>query len=147
MKKTRRSSGNTASGDDEIGYGRPPKHTRFPHGLSGNPKGRPKGTRNLKTDLMEELGEHIMVREGERAQRVSKQRAVVKSLMMRTLKGDARAASLLLSMMMRLLDTDDATDEPFTPLKGEELEILQTFKNRLSRGDQGVAAADKPKET
>jgi hypothetical protein len=42
-----------------VGYGRPPEHTRFRKGHSGNPKGRPKGTRNLLTDVQEELAERI----------------------------------------------------------------------------------------
>src|ERR1700742_2968486 len=51
---------------DGVGYKRPPKHTQFRPGQSGNPKGRPKGTQNLKSDLREELGEIVRVREGDR---------------------------------------------------------------------------------
>lgn len=99
---------------------------------------------------MEELGERILVREGERAQRVSKQRAVVKTLMTRTLKGDARAANLLLSMMMRLIDTGEAADDIELPFKEDELEILETFERRLRHGDRDAPAAtetDSDKET
>ena len=39
----------------EVGYRKPPKATQFKQGQSGNPHGRPKGTKNLKTDLIEEL--------------------------------------------------------------------------------------------
>ena len=42
------------SDDYEVGYKKPPIHTRFKPGVSGNPKGRPKGTKNLATDLAEE---------------------------------------------------------------------------------------------
>ena len=41
--------------DHEVGYGRPPKHTQFKAGTSGNPKGRPKGSLNLMNAIMKEL--------------------------------------------------------------------------------------------
>ena len=110
MATQKNASSKPESGDYPVGYGKPPKHRRFKPGKSGNPQGRPKGTKNLKTDLMEELGERILVREGDQARHVSKQRAMVKTLVASSLKGNTRAASLLLSMMMRLLDIDDAVD-------------------------------------
>ncbi len=125
----------------EVGYGKPPKHTRFQPGQSGNPRGRPKGTKNLKTDLMEELGEKIIVREGGQARKVSKQRAVVKSVVARTLKGDARAAALLTSMMMRLLDTGEGAPDIEDALVDDELEIIGAFADRVKRGVDRNAAA------
>ncbi len=125
----------------EVGYGKPPKHTRFQPGQSGNPRGRPKGTKNLKTDLMEELGEKIIVREGGQARKVSKQRAVVKSVVARTLKGDVRAAALLTSMMMRLLDTGEGAPDVEDALIDDELEILGAFADRVKRGVDRNAAA------
>ncbi len=137
-------------GDSEVGYGKPPKHTRFQPGQSGNPRGRPKGTKNLKTDLMEELGEKILVREGDHARQVSKQRALVKTLLTRALKGDVRAANLLLSMMMRLLDTGEGAPEEVEDLHADELEILEAYKERCTRSDAKeptAEAADCPEES
>ena len=70
-------------GDYEVGYKKPPKATRFQPGQSGNPNGRPKGTKNLKTDLAEELQERIVLREGGERRTVSKQRAMLKRLIER----------------------------------------------------------------
>ena len=116
--------------DYEVGYGKPPKYTRFKPGQSGNPRGRPKGTKNLKTDLIVELGERIVVREGDRTQRISKQRAVVKTLVARTLKGEVRTAGLLTSMMMRLLDTGEGAPEVVDPLGDNDHEILNAYNQR-----------------
>ena len=133
MTDEKKLAGRKPSGDYEVGYGKPPCHTRFKPGRSGNRRGRPKGTKNLKTDLMEELGEKIVVREGEQSRRVSKQRAVVKSLVARTLKGDGRAASLLTSLMMRLLETGEGSPEVAEPLHDFEREILRAFEDRVRR--------------
>ena len=48
----------------DIGYGMPPKSTRFKKGQSGNPAGRKKGSRNLATIVRRELEEEITIREG-----------------------------------------------------------------------------------
>ena len=145
MKKPKKSCASASDANYEVGYGKPPRHTRFQSGRSGNPRGRPKGTNNLKTDLMEELGERILVREGEQSRRVSKQRAVVMSLVNRTLKGDTRAGGQLISVMMRLLDTGEGAPEVAEPLHDEELEILQAFEGRVrrDRADEEANPADR----
>ncbi len=90
--------------DYEIGYGKPPKHTRFKPGQSGNRRGRPNGARNLRTDLVDELGERILISEGGRRRAVSKQRGMLKQLMAKALKGDVRAANTVIGLVERLLD-------------------------------------------
>lgn len=116
--------------DYEVGYKKPPPQTRFRKGRSGNPKGRPKATKNLKTDLMEELGERILLREGTTQKRVSKQRALIKSLTAKAIKGDTRAASAILGMIYRLLE-DETTVEDHAPLTGEERAVLESLEARF----------------
>lgn len=120
------------STDDDIGYGKPPARSKFKKGQSGNPTGRRSGIKNLKTDLSEELQESVMVREGERATRISKQRAVVKTLVNKTLKGDSSAARTLLGTMNKLFDQrDDVDGDADTPLGIDDVEVLHAFEKRL----------------
>ena len=95
--------------DHEVGYRKPPLHTRFKKGQSGNPSGRPKDAKNLKTDLEEEMQEKIIVREGATRKEVSKQRAMIKALAAEAVQGDTRAATLLANLILKLLDTGAPT--------------------------------------
>ena len=134
-----------SNGESPVGHGRPPEHTRFKRGKSGNPRGRPKGVRNLKTDVMEEMREWIVVREGEHPKRISKQRAIIKSLVNRTLKGDSRAANTLMNLLFRILDPEGESAAPSPALTSEEQNVLEAVKARLLRSDNtGDAAAADP---
>ena len=81
------------------GYKKLPKAGQFQRGQSGNPKGRPSGTKNLATDLQEELSTTITVVVGNKEQRISKQRALIKALSTKALKGDIRAMNTLIRMI------------------------------------------------
>ena len=127
--------------DYEVGYGKPPKSTRLQPGQSGNPRGRPKGTKNLKTDLREELQETIDISEGGLTRKVTKQRAVFKALTNGTLKGNARSAGLLISTMLRVLDTGANDAEVDDGITADEAEILREYEERVR---QRAIASAKP---
>ena len=129
--------------DYEVGYGRPPSRTRFRKGQSGNPRGRPKGARNLATDLAEELNEVIEVRENGTVRRISKQRAMVKSLAAQTLKGNARATAQLFSLAVRLLG-DGADAAEAAPLSADEAEVMAGFEARLREQIRREQGAENP---
>jgi len=116
-------------GRDKVGYGRPPKANQFKPGKSGNPKGRPKGSLNLVNDLAAELGEPITVREDGRTRRISKQRALIKSLLAKGIQGDVRAAAAVLALYARV--TIDGADDGPTSIDDAELAILRRFAPRL----------------
>jgi len=100
-----------STSDYEVGFKRPPKHTRFQPGPSGNPEGRPKGWKNFKTELLEELQEQIAIKEGGSRRTVSKQRALLKSLTAKAMQGDTKAAGLVANMVFRFLQQEDDTEE------------------------------------
>jgi Family of unknown function (DUF5681) len=116
-------------GSYKVGYGKPPKGTQFKRGRSGNPKGRPKGSCKLATDLAAELSEQITVREEGRSRRISKQRALIKSLMARALQGDVRATAAMLALYARVIT--EPPDEPDDEIQANEFEILRRFAPRL----------------
>ena len=133
--------------EQQVGYGNPPKGSRFKKGQSGNRRGRPKGSKNLKTDLTEELQTEIKVREGPRAIKISKQRAIVKTLIAKTLTSDARAVTTLTNLMCRVLDLRDEAANSEELLSSDESETLEMFRERLLRSANGVAAEKSPAGT
>ena len=117
------------SADYEVGYGRPPRHSRFRKGRSGNPKGRPKGARNFATELHEALGETMLVRQGGVERRVTRRGAVLLSMLDKALKGDVRAAGLLIGMEQRSEMAKEGISEE--ALSDDEAEVLEAFSTRL----------------
>ena len=122
----------------QVGRGKPPLATRFKKGQSGNPKGRPRGTKNLKTDLMEELRETIVVREGDRTVRMSKQRAMIKTVMNKSLKGDPRAILTLIRLMTRFAEPDGGATEVNEALSIDERELWRVLLDE-ARSEQPSA--------
>ena len=84
--------------DYAVGYGKPPAHSRFQPGQSGNPKGRPKGSLNLATAVNRALKEKVTVIENGRRKTVTKLDAAIKGLVNRAVKGDAKAMQQMLSL-------------------------------------------------
>jgi len=85
-------------GDYEVGYRRPPKATRFQPGVSGNPRGRPKGRKNLRTELLDELRRKTAVVEKGKRRLMSCQTFIVRRLVTDAANGNARAREQLLRL-------------------------------------------------
>jgi len=117
-------------GNYVIGYGKPPKNTQFQPGQSGNPKGRPKGVKNLANDLDEELSEKITITEAGKQQETTKQRAMIKTMFAKALKGDTRAANVLINLILGLEQSKQAKQDA-DQLSDEDMEILNTFKEKI----------------
>ena len=133
-------------GDYEVGYGKPPDETRFRRGQSGNPKGRPKGTKNFKTDLREELAEPVNVREDGFLKSVSSQRAAIKRLREKALKGEQRPLEKFLGLAERH-DLEDTADMSEKELAKKDQEIIERYLDRriCEREAQKAASDDKDK--
>ncbi len=110
----------------EVGYGKPPVEGRFRKGKSGNPKGRPKNTRNFKTDLEEVLDAKVTVTESGKPKKVSSQKAALLRLREQALAGNPRALDKLLDLAREAGEAREAAQGERT-LKAYEADILDRY--------------------
>jgi hypothetical protein len=117
-------------GGYEVGYGKPPLHTRFKRGRSGNPRGRPRGEKNLSTLLNEALNEPVVVTENSGLKRISKRQAAFKQLVNEAAKGNWRALKLLVDILHDIeRRTEPQTEESSFSLSDEK--VIAQWKARL----------------
>jgi hypothetical protein len=83
---------------ESVGYGMPPEATRFKKGTSGNPKGRPRGSLNLRTLFTKISREKVVINENGQRKKVTKLEATVKQLVNKAASGDMRAVSRTLEL-------------------------------------------------
>jgi hypothetical protein len=81
-----------------VGYKRPPMHSRFAAGKSGNPSGRAKGSQNLRTIFKKVMAEKVSLREGGDVRKVSKAEAIVRGMVVSAMKGDSKSAAAVLRL-------------------------------------------------
>lgn len=83
--------------DDEVGYRKPPKWTRFKPGVSGNARGRPRRDRSMEAMMNRELEQVIVIKEGGRELRLTKREAFYKQIVNRAISGDPKAMQAVLA--------------------------------------------------
>lgn len=121
---------------DKVGYGKPPKHSQFKPGQSGNRAGRPKGKRAFLDDLLAELSEIVSITENGRTQRVTKQRAVMKSAFAKASKGDFRALNFLLQRIPLLEEAQEAREQEQFWRRQNTFRIIEKARERMAKSLQ-----------
>jgi hypothetical protein len=118
--------------DCEIGYGKPPKDKRFAKGRSGNPNGRPKGSKNLLTSFLEISRERITVKEGGRPRTMTKGEAVLHQLTNKAASGDLRAIREFFQIHSRS-EATETVEEMVPDLRDGDKELMSNFMKRMAR--------------
>jgi hypothetical protein len=88
----------TSSTSNRVGFGSPPKGTRFKKGVSGNPKGRPKGSLNVATAFLKALRGKVVINEHGQRKTVTKLEAALKQLVNKAASGELRALRQLVEL-------------------------------------------------
>ena len=121
----------------EVGYAKPPEHTRFQPGRSGNPAGRRKGTKNkpklpalneerLKSVILEEAYRTVTIADAKGQVTIPMAQAIVRSIAVSAAKGNSRAQRLFASILSR-------TERENRQLHDEWLDVAMTYKIEWER--------------
>lgn len=134
-----------------VGYCRPPSHSQFKSGQSGNPRGRPRGSRNLQTILREELDQKVQVTDNGRPKMMTKRRIAVRQQIDKAVKGCPKAFTVLVKLD---IDPGGSTSGPGIPDAAPCSEIplaayddvvsnfLDQLRDHEGGSDDGAAATD-----
>src|SRR5206468_2012620 len=118
-------------GDHKVGYGKPPRNSRFVKGQSGNPRGRPPGAKNLQTLLNKALNELVIVTENGGRRKISKREAIVTQLVNRSAKADYKAIQILLAMLRDIEGHAEAASADPDLFTEADAQIIQRIRARL----------------
>ena len=130
--------------DYAVGYGKPPRHSGFQKGRSGNPKGRPKGSKNFATLLTEALDEKVQVTEDGRRRRIAKRELVIKQLVNKSAAADLRAIKQLTDIVQGIEWRTGAAHPPPSPqaFTAADEEVIAELRKRIERDIRAKIAAE-----
>jgi hypothetical protein len=132
----------------QIGYCKPPTHSRFKPGQCGCPSGRRGGRRNLATVAREALQKKVTIQEGDRTRKVSKMDAIIQVTLNKALKGDAKALVAFFQLVRSagLMDEEPETSSTES-LSVEDQAILVEYLERHGVQSRALDEEEAPAET
>jgi hypothetical protein len=128
MQSTRRKSAG-----QKVGRGNPPQHTQFRKGASGHPEGRPKGSKNLSTLIMEAARDQVSATVGGKTRKISKIQATTMQLATKAASGDHAAMGKFLDWIDAIETRAAAVKPTQFPLGAPDLEVLRVIYDRMKQ--------------
>jgi len=122
-------------GEYKVGRGKPPLHTRFKKGHSGNPRGPRPRAKNLLALLVRALNEPVVVTTDGQPRQITKREAVIAQLVDKSTGADLRATKMLIDMLKDIekgAGTPPPDTSAFTPA---DEEVVETLLVRLRRAE------------
>lgn len=113
--------------DYELGYMKPPKSGQFKPGQSGNPKGRPSGSKNTYKLLDDIVNEKVQITKNGRPVRISKKQAMLLQVVNKAVQGDLKALQTLLPMMTAADDRNEQLAKVADAIRQDDEEILTQY--------------------
>jgi Family of unknown function (DUF5681) len=129
-----------------VGYKKPPRHSQFKPGLSGNAKGRPKGSKNFTTVIEEELRAPIEVTENGKRKRISKRQAIVKQTVNKAASGDSKATALLLNEARINESQNPSAATPVLVVGPEDQVVMENIMRRIRNSETASLDSGSPTE-
>jgi Family of unknown function (DUF5681) len=131
------------SSQSGVGYRRPPRATQFKPGKSGNPRGRPKGSRSISSVLNDVIRQKIAVTENGRTRRIPALEVMLRRLANDAMRNDPRALKLLLSLVDQNVESPEI-ERPFDEVLAEDQAILAQYLEKPSglASDQSAQSDD-----
>ena len=132
--------------EDEVGYGKPPKDTRFRKGQSGNLLGRSKGSTNVQTEMKRLLVRKTKIKVNGAIQTVPTSRALCLALIQKGMAGDVRAISKIIDIVGP--EMADELKAAAASLTSADVEIVRRAFARKDAANSGTdtSSADTPKK-
>ena len=136
---TTSTSTNTNTSNYDVGYAKPPVATRFTASHSGNPRGRPKGSRNVATTLLRELGAVVTIQENGRRRKITKLEAIMKQQVNLAASGDQRSAQFVVGLVQTSESAPAPTSGPLSSEADEQMKkaLLQRMRALVKQSDGG----------
>lgn len=117
--------------DYEVGRGKPPKHAQFSKGQSGNDRGRPKGSKNLNTLIMEAARDQVTATIDGKQRRISKVQATTMQLATKAAAGDHKAVIKFLDWVDEIEARAAAARPSQYPISEADVEVVKAVHRRL----------------